>query len=94
MKDLSRKQQAILTYIERFLDENDYPPTIRDIQTELGISSMVDELSSLSRWAILSRYPGDWVEPTNDAALAAVEQAAVIVSAVRIHLREWHASNA
>jgi repressor LexA len=39
MKDLSRRQQSILQYIERFLDENDYPPTIRDIQTELGISS-------------------------------------------------------
>ena len=39
MKDLSRRQQAILQYIEHFLDENDYPPTIRDIQTELGISS-------------------------------------------------------
>jgi repressor LexA len=39
MKDLSRRQQAILSFIERFLDENDYPPTIRDIQTELGISS-------------------------------------------------------
>jgi repressor LexA len=39
MKDLSRRQQAILGYIERFLDDNDYPPTIRDIQAELGISS-------------------------------------------------------
>src|ERR1044071_8356101 len=39
MKDLSRKQQAILHYIETFLEENDYPPTIRDIQNELGISS-------------------------------------------------------
>ena len=39
MKDLSRKQQAIFRFIERFLDENDYPPTIRDIQTELDISS-------------------------------------------------------
>jgi repressor LexA len=39
MKDLSRRQQAILQFIERFLDSNDYPPTIRDIQTELGISS-------------------------------------------------------
>ena len=32
MKDLSRRQQAILQFIERFLDANDYPPTIRDIQ--------------------------------------------------------------
>ena len=39
MKDLSRRQRAILDFIERFLDENDYPPTIRDIQRELGISS-------------------------------------------------------
>jgi repressor LexA len=39
MKDLSRRQRAILEFIEDFLDENDYPPTIRDIQAELGISS-------------------------------------------------------
>ncbi len=39
MKDLSRRQQAILDFIANFLDENDYPPTIRDIQAELGISS-------------------------------------------------------
>src|SRR5690606_25563632 len=39
MKQLSRRQQAILDFIGAFLDENDYPPTIRDIQAELGISS-------------------------------------------------------
>lgn len=39
MKKLSARQQAILDYIGAFLDENDYPPTIRDIQHELGISS-------------------------------------------------------
>ncbi len=39
MKQLSRRQQAILDFIGAFLDENDYPPTIRDIQHELGISS-------------------------------------------------------
>lgn len=39
MKDLSRRQRAILEFIETFLDENDYPPTIRDIQRELDISS-------------------------------------------------------
>lgn len=39
MRDLSRRQQAILDFIADFLDENDYPPTIRDIQHELGISS-------------------------------------------------------
>ena len=39
MKDLSRRQRAILDFIEQFLVENEYPPTIRDIQRELGISS-------------------------------------------------------
>jgi len=39
MKDLSLRQQAILDFISSFLDTNDYPPTIRDIQRELDISS-------------------------------------------------------
>lgn len=39
MKDLSRRQRAILQFIEDFLDDNDYPPTIRDIQRDLDISS-------------------------------------------------------
>lgn len=39
MKTLSRRQQSILDFIGTFLDENDYPPTIRDIQRELSISS-------------------------------------------------------
>jgi repressor LexA len=39
MKKLSARQQAILDFIGAFLDENDYPPTIRDIQHELQISS-------------------------------------------------------
>ena len=39
MKELSRRQRLILEFIESFLIENDYPPTIRDIQHELNISS-------------------------------------------------------
>lgn len=39
MKELSRRQGAILDYIEQFLIKNDYPPTIRDIQSGLDISS-------------------------------------------------------
>ena len=39
VKELSDRQMAILEFIDRFLDENDYPPTIRDIQNALGISS-------------------------------------------------------
>jgi repressor LexA len=39
MRDISRRQRSILDFIEGFLADNDYPPTIRDIQRELNISS-------------------------------------------------------
>ncbi len=39
VKPLTGRQQSILDYIGRFMDANDYPPTIRDIQSELTISS-------------------------------------------------------
>lgn len=39
MRKLSERQQSILDYISVFLDENEYPPTIRDIQRDLGVSS-------------------------------------------------------
>ncbi len=39
MKILSSRQKSILYYIQRFLRENTYPPTIRDIVEGCGISS-------------------------------------------------------
>ena len=39
MKDLSGKQQKIYDYIRAFVDEHDYPPSIRQIQEACGISS-------------------------------------------------------
>ena len=39
MKQLSRRQQSILEFIEAFTDERSYPPTIREIQEGLSISS-------------------------------------------------------
>ena len=38
MKQLSRRQQSILEFIEAFTDERSYPPTIREIQEGLSIS--------------------------------------------------------
>jgi repressor LexA len=38
-KDLSPKQQSILRFIRQFIDEHDYPPSIRQIQDGCGISS-------------------------------------------------------
>ena len=39
MKDLSAKQQRILNYIRDFIEEHDYPPSIRQIQDACDISS-------------------------------------------------------
>lgn len=38
-KSLSRRQEQILDFIETFCRQNAYPPTIREIQKELDISS-------------------------------------------------------
>jgi len=39
MKDLSAKQQRILDFISEFIEEHDYPPSIRQIQQACDISS-------------------------------------------------------
>src|SRR2546423_12485072 len=38
-KKLSERQKNILSYIEAYVDERGYPPTIREIGDEVGISS-------------------------------------------------------
>lgn len=39
MRDLTERQERILEFFEDFLDEHDYPPTVRDIQRGCEISS-------------------------------------------------------
>jgi repressor LexA len=39
MKELTGKQADILDFLRRFVEEKDYPPSIRDIQEGCGISS-------------------------------------------------------
>lgn len=39
MKDLGGKQQLILDFLRTFIEDKDYPPSIRDIQEGCGISS-------------------------------------------------------
>jgi len=39
MRVLSAKQQRIIDFIHRFLVDNSYPPTVRDIQSGCGLSS-------------------------------------------------------
>ena len=57
-KMLSAKQQSILRFIRGFIDNKDYPPSIRDIQEGCGISStsVVDyNLKALERLGHIHR---------------------------------------
>ena len=59
-KKLTEKQKNILDFIVKFMDENQYPPTVRDIQYGCGISStsVVDyNLRILQREGYLARQP-------------------------------------
>jgi len=59
MKKLSDKQKRIISYIERFLSEKGYPPSIRDIQAGCNISStsVVDyNLNILENRGLLRRH--------------------------------------
>lgn len=58
MKALSAKQQSILTFMRQFINEHDYPPSIRDIQIGCDISStsVVDyNLKALERLGHIRR---------------------------------------
>ena len=59
MKALSDKQQHIIRFINRFLGDSGYPPTIRDIQAGCSISStsVVDyNLNILERQGYIRRH--------------------------------------
>ena len=58
MKGLSAKQQGILDFMREFINEHDYPPSIRDIQIGCDISStsVVDyNLKALERLGQIRR---------------------------------------
>ncbi len=60
MRALSAKQQHIIDFIHRFWVDRGYPPTIRDIVNECGISStsVVDyNLNILERERYIRRHP-------------------------------------
>ncbi|MBI2868247.1 MAG: repressor LexA [Chloroflexi bacterium] len=60
MSELSSRQKTILAYIERFVGDSGYPPTVRDIQNGCGISStsVVDyNLKALVRDGLIRRRP-------------------------------------
>jgi repressor LexA len=58
MKGLSAKQQGILQFMREFIEDHDYPPSIRDIQLgcEISSTSVVDyNLKALERLGYIRR---------------------------------------
>ena len=41
MNELTKRQQEILVFIKKFIVSNGYPPTIREIGENIGVSSSV-----------------------------------------------------
>ena len=57
---LSERQERILAFIQKFMDDNHYPPTVRDIQygCEVSSTSVVDyNLHKLQAMGYLRRQP-------------------------------------
>ena len=60
MKSLTAKQQAMLSFIEQFVNERHYPPTYEEIRVGLGLStkSLVDyHLNALEAAGRIQRDP-------------------------------------
>ena len=60
MRKMSDRQRRILTYLEEFIDERGYPPSIRQIQAalELSSTSVVDyNLTLLEKRNLIRREP-------------------------------------
>jgi len=61
MKGITERQREILNYIQSFLRQNAYWPSIRDIQNHFDFAStnaVMGHLRALERKDILSRIPG------------------------------------
>jgi repressor LexA len=86
-KDLSERQKKILEFIQKFIDENQYPPTIREIGKDVGISStsvVKYNLDVLARRDLIERNPdisrgirlvGDLAERVSDVTSRVSEAA-------------------
>ena len=58
MLKLTARQQKVLDYIARFIDEHGYPPTLRDIALHMGIKStfgVARHLDALEKKGLLKR---------------------------------------
>ena len=58
---LTKKQLAVLNFLEDFIEENGYAPTYREIQAEMGLSSVsavAEHIDNLVAKGALKRVEG------------------------------------
>jgi repressor LexA len=61
MEDLTARQQQVLAFISNFLDNNGYPPTLREIAAHLGINGtlgVMRHLEALEKKGCLTKSAG------------------------------------
>jgi repressor LexA len=59
--NITLRQQEVLRFIEKYLDENGYPPTLREIAQKLGVSGtlgVMKHLNALERKGLIRKSPG------------------------------------
>ncbi|MBD5434092.1 MAG: transcriptional repressor LexA [Treponema sp.] len=56
MKEITQVQKNVLDYISKFIDENSYPPTVREISEHFGksIRAVQDNMTALQRKGFIS----------------------------------------
>lgn len=56
MKEITQVQKNVLDYISKFIDENSYPPTVREISEYFGksIRAVQDNMTALQRKGFIS----------------------------------------
>jgi HEPN domain-containing protein len=57
------------------------------IPLDWRVAAEFPDLVELTQWAVESRYPGDWFEPTEDQATFALSLAEAILGAIEADLR-------
>lgn len=59
---LTKKQQAVIDFLQDFMDENGYTPSYREIMTGLGLSSVsavAEHVDNLVAKGVLKKEPGE-----------------------------------
>ena len=58
VQKITKKQQAVLNFLEDFTEENGYSPSYREIQSGLGLSSVSEHIDNMVSKGILKKVPG------------------------------------